>query len=188
MIMITEHRRPVSQIPRIWVWLQPILTPAARYALLQIMKGTTAEKIPYLVLGIIRSAIENRSTNLRTKQGLLILIKDELKMKPADLLITLKDTAMLRKTGVISHDQSMVSSLTNYVKWLSQPAGIAPLFNSQIVEPEKKKKPQLSEYEKRRLKAKQDRRDAEDRALQERRRRFAERQREVKPPPVRWLA
>lgn len=188
-----------NPVPRVWAFLHPILTPAARHAINQIMKGTHADHLPYLVLGIIRSAIENKSADHRTKHGILMLINDVLKMKPVDLLKALKNPAMMTKTGVIGRDPAMIPALTNYVKWLSQPAGKAPLMHSvsPAPEPAKKKKkmqeggsqvPELSEYEKRRLKEKEERIKAEEREQQLRRKLLSEQNKRPRKTPVRWIS
>lgn len=82
-----------------------------------------------------------------------MLLKDILKIKPDDLLKALKNPVMLVKTGVMREKNSdLIPALTNYVKWLAWPSGRAPLMNSaKPEEPVKKKKPQLSEYERGRL-------------------------------------
>lgn len=160
--IIPIHQKSQQNLfPRIRVFLNPIMSSITRSALdkmesYSLKQTLTIPNAIMLFLQIVRSAIDLRQTNnLRIKQGLITLLS-VLKITPNDILKSLKNIGMLYKFGVLrSQDKPMqaISVITNFIKKLNQPIG---KFSENTANPytsiiEEKTKPELSQYEKRRL-------------------------------------
>ena len=90
-----------------------------------------------------------------------MMLLNVLQLKPAEIIGSLKNASVLYKYGIMRmQDQPAhaIVVLTNFIKSLDHPAGKLPIHGiPEQEEPIKKRKPVLSEYEKRRLLEKQKR-------------------------------
>lgn len=119
-----------NPMPRIRIYLQPVMSRASRAALDQIETYVAAQSsnipnAPYLVLTILRSAIDMRlARSLRIRDGLKMLL-DLIGLKTADLMRSLNDVQMLTRYGVMRMTEKpgqTIAMLTNAIKQIDQSA------------------------------------------------------------------
>jgi hypothetical protein len=193
----TAQQPTVTQttFPKIRIYLRPItdITTRKMLDMLENQSQTGAfTNTPFLILRVIRSAMATSGQDLRIRQGLLLLL-EALKFPVANLQKAINNIQMLKGYGIIGPADKPVQItkvLSDFVRWLAAPAGRMPLMQSArpVEEPPKKKKPQLSEYEKRRLNEKQEKMDGAERERQLHRKLLSEYNERPHKKPVRYVA
>jgi Putative amidoligase enzyme len=130
--LVSGAAAPVAEknpMPRIRIYLQPVMSRASRTAIDQIetyvaAQSTKIPNAPYLVLTILRSAIDMRlAQSLRIREGLKMLLKT-MGLNAADLMRALRDAQTLTRYGVMRLGENpgqTIAMLTNAIKQIDQP-------------------------------------------------------------------